>query len=308
MIWHVWLESVLSYVPCGFCCIDERRVLRIMRVWLGGRHYHSIDSRVAAALFGAPQGVLHPIWRNIARRCRVALKQIGDYATQLRSLHDAMHVGTTLGGVSVDTAQSIVNQSIVYHLDCAIRQFQRQSGISPHDVLQDFRLHEGFRAFRRGDANFEHFGFLAVVVDCAPLRLYVDGHQALNRATFGRADGGWAVIPVLDGIVQGRLWGRTLGLGEPNGLCLHASNNTSELYAVGAALCCLAHAELTFGVRLGTTQRARLRLIGFPSCDLSRSCWVRWYERRATILYDSRYGIGIAMGRTPLKVELALGF
>ena len=51
-----------------------------------------------------------------------------------------------------------------------------------------------------GDANFEDFGFLADVVDCAPLRLYVDGHQVLNRATFGRADGGWAVIPVLDGI------------------------------------------------------------------------------------------------------------
>jgi hypothetical protein len=79
------------------------------------------------------------------------------------------------------------------------------------------------------------------------LCLYLDGSQLDNFNTWGRTDGGWAVIPVVNDTPTGRLWGRVLGIGEQGGLALLASNGSGELYAVYMALCLLATCEIIFG-------------------------------------------------------------
>ena len=144
VIWQVWLESVLSYVPVLFEPRDATRVLNVMRKWCGGNHYHSLHSRVTAELVGAPTAVLQPVWRNVVRLCRLALCQITGHFDALTALRQAMRQGVSEGVLSQATARALVDNSVVSHLDSALRRFRCNAGVSAQDMLRDMRLHLGF--------------------------------------------------------------------------------------------------------------------------------------------------------------------
>ena len=87
-----------------------------------------------------------------------------------------------------------------------------------------------------------------------------------------------------------------------------AVHSRHAIYAVAAALCTLVRAELCFGPWVDQAQIDTLRLLPVEATPAAMSCWVLWSERRATICYDSLYGVGVASGLTPIMTDHGLGF
>ena len=82
--------------------------------------------------------------------------------------------------------------------------FQRQTGFSANWVLTNMRMQVDWRRHQREEDGGTHF--LADYEGTAEFLAYFDGSQERNRLTWGRADGGWAVIFVVRGTVLGRIY------------------------------------------------------------------------------------------------------
>ena len=206
-IWQVWLETVLSYIPLRYTTPVLKRVLATQNKWYGAGWYSSRSGRAGAGLYGVPLAMHDPEWRNVVRGCRLAMLGMPVTFNTLRlHLPDRAQQAVLQGRHTTDDATRLCSQALVCHLTAALNRFRQLAGFSAHWVLRSLRRHEDWRL--RDDVQNNHF-LQDSDTEC-DLTLYFDGSQEHNRQTWGRTDGGWAVIAVYRGEVVGRVWGRTL--------------------------------------------------------------------------------------------------
>ena len=75
---------------------------------------------------------------------------------------------------------------------------------------------------------------------------------------------------------------------------------------MGAALCLLVHAELSFGARAPQAVVDNLFLLPLPASPAALAVWSSWGARSATLCYDSKFGVGVASARTLPKADFIL--
>jgi hypothetical protein len=202
--------------------------------------------------------------------------------------------------------QNLYKHAVATHLASAMRAFWRLAHMRPQTVLNELHLHEAWRQRQRLRRQHAVLPDETAFLDDTPLLgtlLYTDGSQPLNENTWGRRDGGLATIVCWDGNPYGRLWGRLQAFGEPHGFALLASNNSTELGAVGAALSILVACERYCGPPRPPAIYDDLQPLDVTPSDEALLLWSRFGERIATVVYDSTHGIGIAMGRIAIRAE-----
>ena len=294
MIWDVWLETVMSYIPLRYPSTVLKRLLTAQVKWYGGGWYSSRWGRAGAALFGAPRSMPDPDWRNLVRGCRLALGQIPNVGQLRQQLVDAAAQAVVAERYAAADADSLCARAIVVHLSRAVDQFQEITGIAANWILYNLRLREDWLG-RDQDAG-DHF--LEDSAGECDLTFFFDGSQEHNQLTWGRTDGGWAVIVVYQGTVVGRVYGRTLGLGEPGGQALLASNGTAEVYAVFVTLALLALSEHEFGAPVPAWLASLLGPLHMVKTQDALPHWSKWGGREALLRYDSTLGVAVGSGRS----------